>query len=170
VDADVLRHGNAPRLRPGRQSRPDFYDKDRTGANLYTNSIVALDARTGKLAWYYQVTPHDVRDYDFTHTSPVFTTDFLGARHKVIALTGKDGLLRLFDRDTRKVLYKVPFTTRENADGKIGTNFVRTAPAFWVDTNGMALHTARCLNALFVPPPIGAPRSAAGQRHPISST
>jgi len=130
---------------------PDFYDKDRPGANLYTNSIVALDARTGKLAWYYQVTPHDVRDYDFTHTSPVFTTDFLGARHKVIALTGKDGLLRLFDRDTRKVLYKVPFTTRENADGKIGTNFVRICPGVLGGHEWNGSSYSPMLNALFVP-------------------
>ena len=42
---------------------PDFYDKDRPRANLYTNSIVALDVRTGKLAWYDQAVPHDVREF-----------------------------------------------------------------------------------------------------------
>ena len=83
---------------------PDFYGENRPGANLYTGSIVALDVRTGKLAWYYQAVPHDVRDYDLTHLAPVFTTTVGGQQRTVIALTGKDGVLRALDRDTRDVI------------------------------------------------------------------
>jgi alcohol dehydrogenase (cytochrome c) len=57
---------------------PDFYDKVRPGKNLYTVAIVALDASNGRLAWYYQAVPHDVRDYDLTHVAPVFTTTLNG--------------------------------------------------------------------------------------------
>lgn len=92
---------------------PDFYGENRPGANLYTGSIVALDVRTGKLAWYYQAVRHDLRDYDLTHVAPVFTTTVGGQQRTVIALTGKDGLLRVLDRDTCNVHYSTAFTTRE---------------------------------------------------------
>jgi len=46
---------------------PDYYGDDRLGDNLYTCSIVALDADTGKLRWHYQFTPHDLHDWDSNH-------------------------------------------------------------------------------------------------------
>jgi alcohol dehydrogenase (cytochrome c) len=130
---------------------PDFYGENRPGANLYTGSIVALDVRTGKLAWYYQAVPHDVRDYDLTHVAPVFTTTVGGQQRTVIALTGKDGLLRVLDRDTRNVHYSTPFTTRENAEGPIGTSFTHVCPGLLGghEWNGAA-YSPR-LGALFVP-------------------
>jgi alcohol dehydrogenase (cytochrome c) len=130
---------------------PDFYDKNRPGKNLYTDALVALDARTGKLAWYYQAVPHDVRDYDLTHVAPVFTTTLDGQQHTLIGLTGKDGLLRVLDRDTRKVLYRIPFTTRENAEGPIGTSFRHVCPGALGghEWNGAAYSPH--LSALFVP-------------------
>ena len=130
---------------------PDFYGKDRPGENLNTNSIVALDVRTGKLAWYYQAVPHDVRDYDPTHVAPVFTTTVDGQERTLIALTGKDSLMRVLDRDTRKVLYSVPFTTRENAEGPLSASFTRVCPGLLGghEWNGAA-YSPR-LRALFVP-------------------
>jgi alcohol dehydrogenase (cytochrome c) len=130
---------------------PDFYDKDRPGANLYTNSIVALEIDKGKLAWYKQLIPHDVRDYDVTHVSPVFAANAGGKQRTVIALTGKDGLLRLLDRDTHQVLYSVPFTTRKNSEGPIGTEYVRICPGTLGghEWNGSAYNPRT--NTLFVP-------------------
>ena len=46
---------------------PDYYGGDRMGDNLYTASLVALDADTGKLRWHYQFTPHDLHDWDSNH-------------------------------------------------------------------------------------------------------
>ncbi len=130
---------------------PDFYGKIRPGENLYTNAIVGLDVRTGKLAWYYQAVPHDVRDYDLTHVAPVFTTTVGGQQRTLITLTGKDGLLRVLDRDTRKVLYSVPFTTRENATGPLGTSFTHVCPGLLGghEWNGAAYNPQ--LGTLFVP-------------------
>jgi alcohol dehydrogenase (cytochrome c) len=131
---------------------PDFYDKDRPGANLYTSSIVALDIASGKLAWYYQTNPHDQRDYDLTHVSPVFTVKNSGGRTQtLIALSGKDGLLRVLDRDTHKVIYSVPFTRRLNNEGLIGIDSVHICPAMngGHEWNGSAYHPK--LNALFLP-------------------
>jgi len=130
---------------------PDFYDENRPNANLYTNSLVALDVRTGKLAWYHQAVPHDVRDYDLTHAAPSFTITVGGQRRTVIAMTGKDGLLRVLDRDTRDVLYRTPFTTRENAEGPLGRSFTRVCPGLLGghEWNGAA-YSPR-LGALIVP-------------------
>ena len=56
----------------GGNPAPDFWDDARPGANLYTNSMIALDAKTGHLLWYNQFIPHDVDDYDITHVNPIF--------------------------------------------------------------------------------------------------
>lgn len=103
---------------------PDFYDNDRPGANLYTNSILALDGKTGRLVWYRQFISHDAHDYDITHVSPIFLID----SHTAIATSGKDGLLRVVDSDSHKILYKVPFTERLNADAPASFTPVRVCP------------------------------------------
>ena len=54
---------------------PDFNGDQRAGANLYTCSMVVLDIRTGKLVWYYQVSPHDTHDYDLTQAGPAIRRD-----------------------------------------------------------------------------------------------
>jgi len=65
-----------------------------------------------------------VRDYDLTHVAPLFVITVGGQQRTVIALTGRDGVLRVSDRDTREVLYSVPFTTRENiSPSGIGCRF-----------------------------------------------
>jgi alcohol dehydrogenase (cytochrome c) len=130
---------------------PDFYGENRPGANLYTGSIVALDVRTGKLAWYYQAVPHDLRDYDLTHVAPVFTTKVGAEQRTVIALTGKDGLLRALDRDTRNVHYSTPFTTRENAEGPIGTAYTHVCPGLLGGHEWSGAAYSPRLGVLFVP-------------------
>ena len=112
---------------PGGNAAPDLYDDDRPGDNLYTNSLIALDATTGHLAWYRQFVPHDVHDYDVSHVAPVFRTTVNGSMHNVIASTGKDGLLRLLDRDSKDIIYSVPFTNRLNVEAPIKTP-VRVCP------------------------------------------
>jgi alcohol dehydrogenase (cytochrome c) len=113
---------------PGGNAAPDIYDEGRPGANLYTNSFIALDATTGHLAWYRQFIPHDVHDYDVTHVGPVFKTAIGGSIRNVVASTGKDGLLRLLDRDSTDIVYSVPFTNRLNADAPVTTTPVRVCP------------------------------------------
>ena len=93
---------------------PDFYGEVRPGDNLYTDSLVALDARSGKLLWYRQFIPHDVHDADLSQVSPLFSAMIKGAKRDVIAVSGKDGLLRLLDRNNHEQVYQVAITTREN--------------------------------------------------------
>jgi alcohol dehydrogenase (cytochrome c) len=136
---------------PGGNAAPDLYDDDRPGINLYTNSLIALDATTGRLAWYRQFIPHDVHDYDVTHVAPVFKTTISGSTRNVIASTGKDGLLRLLDRDSKATIYSVPFTNRLNAEGPMTTAPVRVCPGALggQEWNGSAYYAKQ--NLLIVP-------------------
>jgi alcohol dehydrogenase (cytochrome c) len=136
---------------PGGNAAPDLYDNDRPGANLYTNSLIALDATTGHLAWYRQFVPHDVHDYDVTHVAPVFTTTINGSTRDVITSTGKDGLLRLLDRDSKNTIYSVPFTNRLNVEAPITTTPVRVCPGTLggEEWNGSAYYARQ--NLLIVP-------------------
>jgi alcohol dehydrogenase (cytochrome c) len=136
---------------PGGNAAPDIYDEGRPGANLYTNSLIALDASTGRLVWYRQFIPHDVHDYDVTHVGPIFKTAINGSTRNVAASTGKDGMLRLTDRDSKDILYSVPFTNRSNAEATITTTPLRVCPGTLggQEWNGSAYHVK--LNLLVVP-------------------
>ena len=136
---------------PAGNPAPDIYDDGRPGANLYTNSLIALDATTGRLAWYRQFIQHDVHDYDVTHVSPVFKTAIRGSTRNVVATTGKDGILRLLDRDSTDVVYSVPFTNRVNVEAPVTATPVRVCPGTLggQEWNGNAYHAK--LNLLVVP-------------------
>jgi alcohol dehydrogenase (cytochrome c) len=95
---------------------PDLIATQRAGINLYTGAMVVLDARTGELKWYKQTVPQDTHDWDLPVTAPLFTTTIKGVRRDVVTLGGKDGLLRLVDRESHEQIYAVPVTTRLNAD------------------------------------------------------
>jgi alcohol dehydrogenase (cytochrome c) len=130
---------------------PDFYGELRPGANLYTDSLVALDTKTGKLLWYRQFIPHDVHDADLSQVSPLFETTIDGKKHAVISVSGKDGLLRLLDRDSHDQFYEVPITTRENVDALPTVEGVHRCPGLLggMEWNGPAYDPDS--NTLFVP-------------------
>lgn len=130
---------------------PDFYGEIRPGANLYTDSLVALDAKSGELLWYRQFIPHDVHDADLSQVSPLFETTIDGRKHNVITVSGKDGLLRLLDRDSHDQFYEVPITTRENADAPPTVEGVHRCPGLLggMEWNGPAYDPDS--NTLFVP-------------------
>ncbi len=85
---------------PGTEEAP--WGSSRPGADLYTDSIVKLNARTGKLEWYYQQTPHDLYDWDL-QDPPILTT--VKGRPAVIA-GGKSGFVVALDRDTGRPIWK----------------------------------------------------------------
>ena len=85
----------------------DFYGADRTGDNLYANSLLALDAGTGKLLWHFQGVHHDVADRDFP-SPPVLLTITRGGKHiDAVAQATKQGYLFVLDRITGKPLFPV---------------------------------------------------------------
>lgn len=87
---------------------PDFTPEFRPGDNLYTNSLVVLDARTGVLRWYHQFDKNDGYDYDVA-AAPVLYTDSAGRRR--VAVAGKDGYLYVLDRNSHELAFKTPVTT-----------------------------------------------------------
>ncbi|MBO0799194.1 MAG: PQQ-binding-like beta-propeller repeat protein, partial [Blastocatellia bacterium] len=85
----------------------DFYGGDRHGANLYGSSLLALDARSGSLRWYFQTTHHDNWDYDLC-AAPVLLTIKHGKREiPAVAQWTKQGLLFFFNRITGEPIYGV---------------------------------------------------------------
>jgi PQQ-dependent dehydrogenase (methanol/ethanol family) len=107
---------------------PDLPINLRRGDNLYTNSIVVLDARTGKLRWHRQLVPNDSHDWDLTHVTPLFSTTVNGSARQLVATAGKDGTLRVLDRATHEMLYSVPVTTHVNDDRPVTTTPMRVCP------------------------------------------
>ena len=129
---------------------PDFYGEARPGKNLYTCSMIALDARTGKLNWFYQLVPHDEHDWDTTQVSPLFSTTIAGKTRKLVATSGKDGLLHVLDRETRQQVYETPVTTRLNTDMPPTREGLRACPGVLggVQWNGPAFNPGT--NMLYV--------------------
>jgi alcohol dehydrogenase (cytochrome c) len=95
---------------------PDFFGEVRPGDNEGTNSVVALDTRSGKVVWTRQFVPHDTHDWDLTQAGPLLRVNVQGKPRNLIVVSGKDGRLRAVDRDTSDVLYDVPISKQENAD------------------------------------------------------
>jgi alcohol dehydrogenase (cytochrome c) len=95
---------------------PDFFGAVREGEDLYTNSALALDVRSGKLLWYRQFVPFDQHDSDLSQVSPIFSGTVGGKSRKLLTVSGKDGMLRMLDRDTHETLFELPITTRTNVD------------------------------------------------------
>jgi quinoprotein glucose dehydrogenase len=85
----------------------DYYGMDRLGANLYGTSLVAVDALTGKLKWYFQAVHHDVWDYDLAAPPVLFDVVHNGKKIPAVAQLSKMGLLFLLDRVTGKPIYGI---------------------------------------------------------------
>ncbi len=82
---------------------------NRPGDNLYTCSLVALHADTGKMAWYFQTSPHDTHDWDSTQTPVIFDATFDGQPRKLIAQAARNGKFFVWDRVTGKTLVSTEF-------------------------------------------------------------
>jgi alcohol dehydrogenase (cytochrome c) len=136
---------------PAGNPAPDFYGDVRRGRNLYTNSLVVLDARTGTLVWHYQAMPHDTHDWDLTQVSPLFSADVTGKPRRLVSVVGKDGLLRILDRESREHLYEVAVSRRQNVDLPVTSEGVHVCPGSLggVQWNGPAFSPRT--NMLYVP-------------------
>ena len=89
---------------------PDYYGGDRQGDNLYTASLVAVDADTGQLRWHYQFTPHDTHDWDSNHVPVLGDVTIGGRARKVVMVANRNGFFYVFDRQTGELLVAKPFT------------------------------------------------------------
>jgi alcohol dehydrogenase (cytochrome c) len=123
---------------------PDIYSGNRQGDNLYTASLLAIDAKTGAMRWHFQFSPHDTHDWDANHV-PVLAEVTIGGRpRQVVMVANRNGFFYVLDRVTGELLIGKPFTAttwaREldakgrpivlNADGSNGC-----LPDQWGGTN-----------------------------------
>ncbi len=119
----------------------DFAGEYRPGANLYSDSVLVLDAKSGKLRNYYQVVAHDYHDWDLTAAPVVLITKT--AQHRVM-VAGKDGFLISIDPKAQKVTWKTPVTTIDNIEAPLTPAGTRFCPgtAGGVQWNGPAFSPA----------------------------
>lgn len=85
----------------------DYYGADRIGSNLYGNCLLALDARTGKRLWHFQMVHHDLWDYDATSAPQLITVNHKGKKIDAVAQAGKNGFLYVFNRVTGEPLWPI---------------------------------------------------------------
>jgi alcohol dehydrogenase (cytochrome c) len=96
---------------------PDWDGRTRSGDNLYSDSVVALDVDTGALVWHYQFTPHDELDYDSTQVPVLADLSWRGAPRKVMLWANRNGLMYVLDRVTGKFLFGKPYVATNWMDG-----------------------------------------------------
>ena len=137
---------------------PDTDGDERGGDNLYTDCVVALDARTGELRWHYQFTPHDLHDWDANEPFLLVDAKFQGRDRKLLLQANRNGFYYVLDRTTGEFLLGRPFVRKltwasgigpdgrpalleGNQPGKLGT---KTCPAVRGATNwySTAFHPA----------------------------
>jgi quinoprotein glucose dehydrogenase len=92
---------------PTASPKYNFYGADRTGANLFGDCLLALNARTGKLIWYFQMVHHDIWDYDNGTAPMLLTIRHNGKMVDAVAQAGKEGFVWVFNRETGKPLWPI---------------------------------------------------------------
>jgi alcohol dehydrogenase (cytochrome c) len=100
----------------------EYNGDDRGGDNLYANSIVALDRKTGQRVWHYQFTPHDVWDWDATQTSVLVDHEWRGAPRKLMLHADRNGFFYVFDRRDGALLLARPFVRNLTWASEIGAD------------------------------------------------
>ena len=96
---------------------PGFQGDVRPGDNLFTDSVLALHASSGKLAWYFQFTPHDEHDWDATQTPILAEVPIKGVLRRAICVANRNGFYYVLDRATGEFLVGVPFVEQNWAKG-----------------------------------------------------
>ncbi len=99
---------------------PDGDDRDRGGDNLYTDCVLALNPKTGEIKWYYQFTPHDVKDRDATEPNVLVDTVYNGKPAKLILHADRNGFFYVLDRTTGEVMMAKTFLRRDEWASGIG--------------------------------------------------
>jgi alcohol dehydrogenase (cytochrome c) len=98
---------------PSGNPGPDFAQGTRDGENLYTDSVVVLDAKTGAYQRHFKLVPKDWHDWDVSSAPSIVQT--WGGKH-LLSVAPKDGHLYGFDLATNAMLYRTPVTRMENTD------------------------------------------------------
>lgn len=90
---------------------PDFYGGNRRGDNLYTASVVALDADTGRLRWHFQYTPHDEHDWDSNQIQVLADLTVGGRTRRTLITANRNGFFYVLDRTNGAFIQAKPYVT-----------------------------------------------------------
>src|SRR5688572_9151590 len=101
---------------------PNSDDRERGGDNLFTDCVLALDPATGKLKWYYQFTPHDVRDWDANEPNVLVNTTYRGEERKLLLHADRNGFFYVLDRTNGQLLLAEKFVRRLTWASGIGAD------------------------------------------------
>jgi alcohol dehydrogenase (cytochrome c) len=96
---------------------PDWDGRARLGDNLYSCAVIALDADTGELVWYYQFSPHNEFDWDATQTPVLVDAEWEGEQRKLMLWANRNGVYYVLDRVTGEFLLGRPFVRTNWVDG-----------------------------------------------------
>lgn len=96
---------------------PDYDGSVRAGDNLYTCSVLALDPNSGKLKWYFQLTPHDTHGRDANETPALVDLPFRGRPRKLLIQANRNAFYYVLDRQTGQFLHGKAFARQTWADG-----------------------------------------------------
>src|SRR5580692_6464624 len=124
---DSYLHGGATTWMPGTydpeldtlywttsNAAPDFVGDSRPGDDLYTACVLAIDADTGKLKWYFQFTPHDLYDFDANETPVLVDTEENGTARRLLVQADRNGFFYVLDRTNGKFLHATSFVEKLN--------------------------------------------------------
>ena len=92
----------------------DYNGDERQGDNLYSDSILAIEAKTGKLRWYFQFTPHDIHDWDAQEPPVLVDTSWQGQPRKLLMQANRNGFFYVFDRTNGQLLLAKQFLKNLN--------------------------------------------------------
>ena len=120
---------------PTGSAKYNFYGVDRSGANLFSDCVLALDVRTGKRIWHYQMVHHDIWDYDGATAPKLLTVRHEGKSVDIVAQVTKQGFVWVFDRVTGKPLWpveerRVPKSTMPGEETWVTQPFPTKPPPF----------------------------------------
>jgi acido-empty-quinoprotein group A len=101
---------------------PVYAPKSRAGADLFTSSIIAVNPDTGKMAWYFQASPHDTHDWDAACDVVMIDGTIDGKPRKLVAQASRNGYFFVLDRTNGKSVVSVPFIDTENWSEGVGKN------------------------------------------------
>ena len=96
---------------------PDWNGDARTGDNLYSCSLLAIDADTGKMKWYFQFTPHETHDWDASEPPILFDAVISGKKRKIVAQANRNAFYYVLDRETGEFLAGAPYAKQTWAKG-----------------------------------------------------
>ncbi len=114
-------------------ANPVMAGQGRKGADLWTCSIVALNADTGKLVWYFQGSPHDTHDWDNTETPVLFDAEVDGKPRKLLAQAARNGYFFVLDRTNGESILSKPLCSSELVERHRCQGAAYTRPAKGTD-------------------------------------